>query len=266
MTHLYLDSQGIWALYEQTVNDVENEFDRLYRIDPTGSLDEKTNLARRLSDLLGLGHMSPHAASGRSKRLVEEIKAKLSVDEKVARLIAYQKDIDPTGSLVRLEIAVRKWRYGAPNMALVDAYFNMPQFYEGVPGEALTYQTGIVEFEFCGSIGGGPGRQRSSFCSSATDQNPPCIIMAANLSKFRNLRFGKMTPDSPDAAIFHSLGGHRVPLHVLGTLAREKNLFRLKPLTIWRYDPGKGQGHTAEYGQEPARCPDELHKHPVTLP
>ena len=42
MAYFYLDSPGIWALFEQTINEVENEFDRLYQTDPTGSLDEKT--------------------------------------------------------------------------------------------------------------------------------------------------------------------------------------------------------------------------------
>ena len=98
MSYFYLDSPGVWSLYEQVINAVENDFDRLYRTDPIGSLEEKTAFARRLSDLLGLDHMSPQAASGRSKRLIEEIKARLSVNEKLARLIAYQQEIDVTGA------------------------------------------------------------------------------------------------------------------------------------------------------------------------
>ena len=112
----------------------------------------------------------------------------------------------------------------------------MPQFYEAQQSEVLAYQTGFVEFDFCGSIEGGSSRQRpQSFCASGQDGETPHILMVANLSKFLNLRFGKLTPDSPAAVYFHSFSGQRVPLQVLGTLSREKGLFRLKPLAISQY-------------------------------
>ena len=208
--------------------------------------------------MLGLDQMTPHAASGRSRRLIEEIKTKLGVDQKIARLTDYQRDVDPTSSHCRLELAVRRWRYGAPNMAIVDACFNMPQFYDGNQSEALVYQSGFVEFEFSGSIGSGPSRQRTqSFGGSFAGEGEPRILMAANLSKFQDLRFGKMLVDSPEAKYFHSFGGLRVPLHVLGTLSREKGLFRIKPLALRQYDPEKSHRMIPESRQEPGRVPGQ---------
>ena len=116
----------------------------------------------------------------------------------------------------------------------------MPQFYEAQQSEVLAYQTGFVEFDFCGSIEGGSSRQRpQSICASGQDMETPRIVMLANLSKFLNLRFGKLTPDSPAAVYFHGFRGLRVPLEVMGTLSREKNLFRFKPLAISQYTSSK---------------------------
>ena len=111
MSHFYLDSPGASAIYEQVIGDVEREFDRLYRTDPIGSLEEKTALARRLSSLLGLDHLTAQAASIRSKKFIGEITAKLSVTDKVGRLVDYHREVDPAGSLRQLENAVRRWQF-----------------------------------------------------------------------------------------------------------------------------------------------------------
>ena len=64
MTFFYLDRSGIWSLFEQTINDVEKEFDRLYKTNPTGGLEEKNTLARRLSEPLGLGELTAEGTFG----------------------------------------------------------------------------------------------------------------------------------------------------------------------------------------------------------
>jgi len=196
MTYFYLDSPGIWALYDQTINDVENEFDRLYRTDPTGSLEEKTALARRLSDLLGSGPMTSQAASGRSKRLVDEIKAKLSVEEKVARLIDYQQDLVAAGSLRRMEIAVRKWRYGAtyyrPDFFDVETIYTVmraysPSEYSGkvifFKGEYSVLPYGFhesSEIEWKRLVGQGLEIEQLS-CDHATIMKGPYVAQVAHI-------------------------------------------------------------------------------------
>lgn len=117
MTFFYLDGSGIWSLFEQSINDVEKEFDRLYKTNPTGGLEEKTALARCLSKLLGLGELTAEGTLGGSKKYIEEIKAKLSVEDKVTRLLEYQRDLDSTGSLPVLDLAVQRWRYGTAQHA-----------------------------------------------------------------------------------------------------------------------------------------------------
>ena len=73
MTFFYLDRSGIWSLFEQTINDVEKEFDRLYKTNPTGGLEEKNTLARRLSELLPRQQRRSHTNPKR-ERGSDEIK------------------------------------------------------------------------------------------------------------------------------------------------------------------------------------------------
>src|SRR5271166_4084025 len=235
MTFFYLDRSGIWSLFEQTINDVEKEFDRLYKTNPTGGLEEKTTLARRLSELLGLGELTAEGTFGRSKKYIEEIKAKLSVENKVTRLLEYQRDLDSTSSLPILDLAVQRWLVGAPNMLVLNEYFNMPQFYPGAQSEALSYESGLVEFELDRRAGSRLASERPYACTnSCREREKPRVLMSANLSKFQNIRLGKMSPESPESKFFHQFGGLRVPLHVLGTLTKKKDHLRIKPLAIWR--------------------------------
>ena len=235
MTFFYLDGPGIWSLFEQTTNDVEKEFDRLYKTNPTGDIEEKTALARRLSKLLGLGELIAEGTFGRSKKYIEEVKAKLSVENKVARLLEYQRDLDSTGSLPILDLAVQRWRFDAPNMLHLNEHFNMPQFYQGAQSEALAYESGFVEFELERQTGSRLASKRPYTCiSSCVEREKPRVLMSANLSKFQNIRLGKMSPESPESKFFHQFGGLRVPLHVLGTLTKKKDHLRIKPLAIWR--------------------------------
>ncbi len=235
MSFFYLDSSGIWSLFEQTVNDLEKKFDRLYKTNPTGGLEEKTAMARRLSELLGLGESTAEGTLGRSKKFIEEIKAKLSVENKVTRLLEYQRDLDSTGSLPILDLAVQRWQYDAPNMLLLNEHFNMPQFYQGAQSEALSYESGFVEFELDRQTGSRLASKRPHACTnSCLERGNSRVLMSANLSKFQNLRLGKMSPESPESKFFHQFGGLRVPLHVLGTLTKNKDRLRIKPLVIWR--------------------------------
>jgi hypothetical protein len=231
----YLDGPGTYALFDQTIKDVVDEFDRLYRTNPTGGLEDKTALARRLSVLLGLGESTAGGSLCRSKKFIEEIQAKLSVQNKATRLLEYQRVLDSTGSLPTLELAVQRWRYGVPNMLLVNEHFNMPQFYQGAQSEALAYESGLVEFEIDRPTGNKLARKRlDAFTNSCLGREKRRVLMSANLSKFQDIRLGKMSPDSPDAKFFHQFGGLRVPLQVLGTLTIKKDFLLIKPLVIWR--------------------------------
>ena len=58
MRFFYMDRSGTGSLFEQTINEVEKEFDRRRKTNPIGALEEKTTLARRLGELLGLGEMT----------------------------------------------------------------------------------------------------------------------------------------------------------------------------------------------------------------
>ena len=237
MTFFYLDGSGIWSLFEQSINDVEKEFDRLYKTNPTGGLEEKTALARCLSKLLGLGELTAEGTLGGSKKYIEEIKAKLSVEDKVTRLLEYQRDLDSTGSLPVLDLAVQRWRYGAPNMLVLNEYFNMPQFYQGAESEALTYESGFVEFDHERRARSRLASERAYACTNFCHEHEKRrVMMSADLSKFQNIRLGKMSPESPESKFFHQFGGLRVPLHVLGTLTTltMKDHLRIKPLVIWR--------------------------------
>jgi len=231
----YLDTSGVWSLFEQTVNDLQDEFDRLYKTNPTGGLEEKTSMALRLSELLGLDASTAEGTFGRSKKFIEELKAKLSVENKVTRLVEYQRDLDSTGSLPVLDLAVQRWRYSAPNMVLLNEYFNMPQFYQGAQSEALSYESGFVEFELDRRAGIRSASERHYACATYSRQREkPRVLISASLSKFQNLRLGKMSPESPESKFFHQSAGLRVPLHVLGTLTKNIDHLRIKPLVIWR--------------------------------
>lgn len=235
MRFFYLDSSGIWSLFEQTLNDLHDELDRLYKANPTQGLEEKTALAKRLSKLLGLSDSTAGTAFGRSKKYIDEIKAKLSVELKVARLVDDQLYLDSTSSLPILDLALQRWRYDAPNMVFLNDFFNMPQFFQGAQGEALTYESGLVEFELDRRAGHRLVSERSyANASSCRVSQKPRVLISANLSKFQNLRLGKMLPESPEAKYFHQFAGSRVPLHVLGTLAKNIDHVRIKPMVIWR--------------------------------
>ncbi len=235
MRSFYLDSSGIWSLYEQTVNDVQNEFDRLYATNPRGGLEEKTALATRLSRILGLDESTAEGTFVRSKKFIEEIKTKLSVENKVTRLVEYQKDLDSNGSLPILNLAIQRWRFGATNMLLLHEYFNMPQFYDGAHSEALSYESGFVEFELDRRAGSRPAIDKPyPFSDFSRTREKPRVLMSANLSKFQNLRLGKMSPESPESKFFHQFGGLRIPLQVLGNLTKNIDHIRVKPLAIWR--------------------------------
>jgi hypothetical protein len=236
MIYMYLDSSLIGGSYAETVDSVENEFDRLYKMNPFGQLEEKSALARRLGKLLGLNELGADSSLGRTKRYVEEIKAKLTVEEKLSKLIDYQRHRDSTGSFECIELAAQETRATIPHPVLTHEYFNMPQFYEGQHSEALAYQSGFVDFELDPSPGVKLGASKWGNRSKAFISGPrPRVVVSANLSKFHNLRYGKLPPDSPEATFFHQLGGKHVPLHVYGNLMREREVYhRIKPLAIWR--------------------------------
>ncbi len=235
MNFFYLDGPGISGLFEQTINDVENEFDRLYRADPIGSLHEKTVLARRLGDLLGVDQLTTGGTFCRSRKYIDEIKAKLSVQNKTVRLLDYQRDVESAARASTLDLAIRRWRFGAANLICVHEHFHMPQFTMGQRSEVLVYASGFLEFELELLVEAGLGRRGSAMAATATlTREKLLVLMSANLSKFQNLRQGKMTPESPEAQYFHSFQGMRVPLHVLGSLNKCKDVFRIKPLALWR--------------------------------
>lgn len=237
MRIFYLDSPGTYALFEQTIKDVVDEFDRLYRTNPTGGLEDKTTLARHLSLLLGLAETTAGGPLCRSRKIIEEVKAKLSVQNKAARLLEYQRDLDSTSSLPTLELAVQRWRFGVPNMLFVNEHFNMPQFYQGAQSEALAYESGFVEFEIDREAESRLASERLHACTSSCRQREKTrVLMSANLSKFQDIRLGKLSPDSPDAKFFHQFEGLRIPLQVLGTLTIKKDFLLIKPLAIWRQE------------------------------
>ena len=120
-------------------------------------------------------------------------------------------------------------------MLVLNEYFNMPQFYQGAQSEALSYESGLVEFELDRRAGSRLASERPYACTnSCREREKPRVLMSANLSKFQNIRLGKMSPESPESKFFHQFGGVRVPLHVLGTLTKKKDHLRIKPLAIWR--------------------------------
>ncbi len=235
MGFFYIDGSNVCTLFEHTLKDVENEFDTLYRADPIGSLQAKTALARRLGELLGVGELKKGASPYPSRKYIDEIKAKLTVENKASRLVEYQREVDSTSTSPSLDMAIRRWRYDGTNMLYVYGHFNMPQFCPGSQGEALAYESGFVEFELDRSAGLGLGRRGpSAFGGSGSEREQPRVLISAYLSKFSNVRFGKMSSDSPEARYFHQFKGSWVPLHVLGTLARQKDNLRIKPVVIWR--------------------------------
>ena len=235
MRVFYLDGPGTHAVYEQTISEVADEFDRLYRTNPSGGLEDKTALAKRFSALLGLDETTAGGFHWRSQKNIDEIKAKLSDQNKADRLLEYQRDQDSTGFSPALELAVRRWRYGGTSMLVLNEHFNMPQFYSGAQGEALAYASGFVEFEIDRPSGSGPPKKRPDvFASFSSENEKPRVLMSANLSKFQGIRLGKLSPDSPDAKFFHQFRGLRVPLQVLGTLTKKQDHLRIKPLVIWR--------------------------------
>jgi hypothetical protein len=237
--YIYLDREGIDSLYAQTVDQIVLEMTNSKEQQQAGKVGTKLSLGGMLAKLLGIGELSGEGEASLSRIRVEETKATLVVEHKLANLLSYLEGFDGSGFTRNIETAAELCLAGnTPTFVLAQDSFNLPQFYVGNSGVDAVNKAGHVFFEIGAPLSGDMFQLAANYDPSDDyykNAKRARVVMSAGLPKFTRIGTnGSMGRLSHDAMFF---GGHRgrgVQLGVFGSMAAYQNLFcQLKPYALW---------------------------------
>ena len=219
--YFYLDTDGIESLYAQTVEKLEVEYTESKEKGKIGKTIGKLGLGKLLAD------MGIEIESSISNKALQEIKYKLSPEQKIRILTSYLNSLDTQLFSDLLKGANWCKETGKGTFVDIEQQFNAPQFYKYPDGVKEVSETGSMMFEI--------GESRDEPYEPSDKYFRPSYFFFMNASLSKSVYPKGMGNTSHEALFFRALKGKNLPLGVFGYLQTVgKYAFQIKPFAIWR--------------------------------
>ncbi len=227
---IYFDEEGVQSLYAQVVEILETERIRKTDSRKSGRVGTKIGIGRLVSALLGGSDTNVNIEMQRLKGVSEEIKMKITMEQRLTALIHYLEQLlgsEYFTDLMKALLYCRDTRQGV--YINVFARVNAPQFYLYDDPVSEINSVGAMSFEIVP-----PEYDYSDkYFKRPKDYR---IIMQASLTKFPRLREPMLSQTGHEAVFFRSYKGRNIPLNIFGYLFPLGNtgfLFQIKPFAMW---------------------------------